>query len=122
MDCVKKYDLIAVEDLKIKNMIKNKHLSKSIADASWGMFVQQLENKSEETLKQVIKVDPKNTTKQCSSCGNIQEIKLSTRVYNCEKCGMILDRDLNAAINILARAELADAKCSNSYNLSAKHA
>ena len=101
-ELVSDYDTIIREDLQIKNMVKNGHLSKSISDAGWGIFFNVLESKAKQTLgKQVIAVDPRNTSKKCSSCGEMVPKKLSDRVHVCPKCGLILDRDVNAAINIL---------------------
>lgn len=100
---VEKHDLIIVEDLKITNMVKNRHLAKSIADASWGTFISILFYKAEEAGGRVIKVDPRHTSQVCSRCGNKVSKKLSTRIHRCPHCGLIMDRDVNAAINILGR-------------------
>lgn len=101
---VKEYDIISVEDLNVKGMVKNRKLSKSISDASFSMFHNMLRYKSEWYGKQFIKIDrwfP--SSKTCSSCGNIKEsLLLSDRVYNCDSCGLSMDRDLNASINIKA--------------------
>lgn len=98
---VDKHDLIIVEDLKIKNMIKNKHLAKSIADASWGTLISMLSYKAEEAGGRVLKVDPRHTSQVCSRCGAMVEKSLSMRIHNCPHCSLIIDRDINAAINIL---------------------
>ena len=97
------YDLIVFEDLQIKNMVKNHCLAKSIHDVSWGMLINFVTYKAEEAGKLVKLVDPRNTSKMCSVCGSIQDMPLSERTYNCSNCGMIMDRDLNAAINIKNR-------------------
>lgn len=98
------YDVIAIEDLTITNMVKNHHLSKSILDAGWGYFKKRLLDKAIDTGKEVILVNPAYTSKTCSNCGKIFEnLTLSDRWINCE-CGLSLDRDHNAAINILKRA------------------
>ena len=65
-----------------------------------------LSYKAESAGMTVIKVDPRDTSKECSNCGNIQDMPLSVREYNCGRCGMQLDRDINASINILKRATL----------------
>ena len=98
------YTSFAVEDLHIQNMVKNHNLAQSIYNASWNRFIQMLSYKAESAGMEVIKVDARNTSKQCSNCGSIQDMPLSIREYNCSRCGMRLDRDINAAINILHRA------------------
>jgi len=109
---IRENDLVAVEGLNLKGMIQNKYLSKSISDAAWSDFLMQLEYKAEETQRKLVKVDPKYTSQICSDCGHIPEEKigLSVRVYRCKKCGLILDRDVNAAKNILGRAAPSGAK------------
>ena len=91
---------VAVEDLKIKNMVKNKHLSKSISDAGWGNFRLKLQSKAANAGKQLTKVDPKHTSQKCSGCDSIVPKSLSERVHVCPHCRLVLDRDYNAAINI----------------------
>ena len=100
------YTSFAVEDLHIQNMVKNHRLAGSIQDASWNRFVQLLSYKTESAGLGVVKVDARNTSKMCSNCGNIQDMPLSERTYNCQRCGMSKDRDINASINILKRATL----------------
>ncbi len=97
---VDNYDVIVLEDLQIKNMIKNHHLAKSISDASWNKFIQYTSYKAESAGKKVILVNPRNTSQICSNCGLTVKKSLSMRVHKCS-CGLILDRDINAAINIL---------------------
>lgn len=100
---VNEFNTIVVEDLNIKGMQKNsfRGLNKSIQDAAWRKFLFQLDYKAEEAGKQVIKVNPAFTSQMCSKCGNVQKLKLSQRIYKCPKCCLTLDRDFNAAINIL---------------------
>jgi putative transposase len=98
---VERYKLIAFEDLKIKNMQQNSRLAKSIADASWGMMVQATQNKAEEAGSRVVLVNPKSTTQFCSRCGSYVKKELSDRVHSCPLCGLVMNRDQNAAINIL---------------------
>jgi putative transposase len=99
------YDGIALEDLRITNMVRNHHLSKSILDSGWGIFKALLAYKAESAGRQVVFVDPAYTSKSCSCCGTIfHDLDLSTRWVTCA-CGLSLDRDHNAAINILSRAE-----------------
>ena len=100
------YTSFAVEDLHIQNMVKNHRLAQSIQNASWNRFINMLSYKAESAGMKVIKVDARNTSKECSSCGNIQEMPLSERTYICNRCGMTMDRDVNASINILKRATL----------------
>ena len=100
------YTSFAVEDLHIRNMVKNHRLADAIHNASWNRFIQLLSYKAESAGLSVVKVDARNTSKECSNCGNVQEMPLSTREYNCSRCGMQLDRDINASINILKRATL----------------
>jgi putative transposase len=98
------YDLIAIEDLQIVNMVRNHCLAKSILDAGWGYFKERLLSKAVEAGRIVIAVNPAYTSKTCSSCGTIFEhLKLSDRWVKCD-CGLSMDRDINAAINILYRA------------------
>lgn len=97
-------DLIALEDLQITNMVRNRHLSKSILDSGWYLFRQLLTYKAENAGREMVLVNPAYTSKCCSNCGAIfQDFDLSTRWVECA-CGLSLDRDHNAAINILNRA------------------
>jgi len=89
--------------LKPANMVKNHCLAFAIADASWGMFRQLLENKAESAGRQVIAVAPHYTSQKCSSCGEYVQKSLSVRTHVCPFCGYIADRDENAARNILQR-------------------
>ncbi len=99
---VDNHNFIAYEDLNISNMLKNHKLAKSIEDASWGMLINDIIYKAERAGKYYIKVNPRNTSKKCSKCGNIMDdLSLDIREYHCSKCGLTIDRDLNAAINIL---------------------
>lgn len=91
---------IFVEDLKINNMVGNRHLSRSISDSSWGMFFQMLSYKAEEAGREVIKVNPNGTSQRCSQCGERVQKSLAIRIHCCPFCGCVLDRDHNAAINI----------------------
>jgi len=100
---VQHYDAIALEDLRINNMVRNHHLSKSILDSGWATFGEYLTYKAESAGRVVAFVNPRNTSKTCSNCGMIFEnFNLSTRWVDCD-CGLSLDRDHNAAINILKR-------------------
>ena len=102
-ELIKKYDIIYLEDLNIKSMIKNHKLAKHISDASWGKFITLLEYKANWNDKEIIKIDrffP--SSKQCNNCGFInQNLKLDCREWTCPSCNTKLDRDFNASKNIL---------------------
>ncbi len=94
------HDLVAIEDLRVKNMVRNRKLSKSISDASWSQFRTWLEYYGKVFGKVFGKVNPAYTTQLCSSCGKIVKKDLKQREHICG-CGLHLDRDHNAALNIL---------------------
>lgn len=99
---VKSSDFVAYEDLQVPNMVKNHKLAKSISDAAWSQFGQWLEYFGNVYGKTVIAVPPQYTSQDCSSCGNTVKKTLSTRTHICN-CGATLDRDYNAARNILVK-------------------
>ncbi len=99
---VQSNDLIAYEDLKIKNLVKNHCLAKSINDASWYQFRIWLEYFGKVFGRVTVAVNPQYTSQECSNCGGIVKKTLSTRTHVC-KCGCSMDRDENAARNILSR-------------------
>ena len=99
---VQSNDLIAYEDLRIKNMVKNHCLAKSINDASWYQFRIWLEYFAKVFERVTVAVNPAYTSQECSSCGTIVNKTLSTRTHVCQ-CGCVMDRDFNAARNILSR-------------------
>ena len=101
-----KYSSIAVENMMIKNMVNNHHLAKHIHDASWNNFIQMLSYKAVRSGGQLIKVNPRGTSKTCSNCGTEIDMPLSKRKFKCS-CGFVLHRDYNSAINIYDRAGLA---------------
>ncbi len=101
---VKIYDVIVFENLNITGMVKNHHLAKSISDAGWRQLIRFTQYKAEEAGTWVELVDPNGTTQFCSDCGNVVPKKLSTRIHRCPYCGFKIDRDTNAAINILKRS------------------
>lgn len=94
-------DLVAIENLKVRNMIKNHKLAKSIADAAWYRFREWLEYFGSVYGVPVVAVEPNYTSENCSSCGETVVKTLSTRTHKCPHCGYEADRDENAAINIL---------------------
>ena len=96
---VQSNDLISYEDLRIKNLVKNHCLAKSINDASWYQFRVWLEYFGKVFRRVTVAVNPQYTSLECSSCGEIVKKSLSTRTHIC-KCGCVMDRDENAARNI----------------------
>jgi putative transposase len=98
---VRSSDLVAYEDLNVRNMVKNHHLAKSISDASWSLFRQWIEYFGKVFGVVTIAVPPHYTSQKCSSCGEIVKKTLSTRTHKCLHCGYVADRDENAARNIL---------------------
>ncbi|GER89882.1 transposase [Dictyobacter vulcani] len=101
---VTSHDLIAYEDLKIANMVKNRHLAKSISDAGWGQFLAWVNYYGALHAIPVIRVAPHFTSQNCSGCGTHVKKSLSVRTHICPSCGLIMDRDHNAAVNILNKA------------------
>ncbi len=101
---VTSHDLIAYEHLQIRNMVKNHKLAKSIHDAAWGQFLGWMKSYAVMHGIEVVAVPPEYTSQDCSGCGERVQKTLSTRTHVCPKCGLILDRDENAAMNILAKA------------------
>ena len=99
-------NVLVAENLRVSNMVKNKHLSKSISDASWGTFFEWAGNIAERDGFHFHQVDPKNTSQTCSACGEKSQKKLSLaiRTFSCRFCGNSIGRDHNAALNILLRA------------------
>ena len=99
---VNKYNTICVEDLSINNMQKDNFrcINKSIGDAAWRQFLDLLVCKAAEAGKRVVKINPAYTSQDCNICGNRQKLKLSNRMYHCPCCGLSINRDVNAAINI----------------------
>ena len=97
-------DLVAIEDLKVRNMVKNRYLAKSISDAAWSMFRQWLDYFGKLYGVPVIAIAPHYTSQNCSNCNQDVKKSLSERTHVCPHCGYIADRDWNAALNILAKA------------------
>ena len=101
-EIVRMYDFIAVEKLETKKMLGNRQLAKSIQEQTWGKLATLLNEKAESAGVKMVYVNPQGTSQECSSCGAEVKKDLSTRVHRCN-CGLVLDRDVNAAINILHR-------------------
>jgi putative transposase len=100
---VNRYERVYVEDLKITNMVKNRRLGKSIGDAGWGMLRNALTYMAERSEGVTAFVNPRNTSQLCSRCGAYVRKDLSMRVHRCPVCGLTIDRDVNAALNVLKR-------------------
>lgn len=99
---IKSYAEIHIEALQVANMVKNPHLSKSIADAAWSSFFVILSAKAEEAGRRVKKIDPKGSSQICSGCRERVPKTLAVRVHACKACGLVLCRDKNAALNLEA--------------------
>jgi putative transposase len=95
------YDLIAVEDLSVNRMTHNRCLAKSIQDAAWSQFTTLLSYKAAWAGGEYVAVNPAYTSQDCSGCGHRQVLSLADRSFTCICCGLVLDRDLNASLNIL---------------------
>ncbi|QYO67521.1 RNA-guided endonuclease InsQ/TnpB family protein [Leptolyngbya sp. 7M] len=100
---VKSADLVVLEDLQIRNMVKNRHLAKSISDAAWGEFRRWIEYFGKVFGVATVAVKPHYTSQNCSNCGAVVKKSLSTRTHICLQCRHVQDRDHNAAINILKK-------------------
>lgn len=98
---VQSNDLVAYEDLSVRNMVKNRKLSKSISDAAWTAFRNWVEYFGKVFGVATVAVAPHYTSQNCSSCGKVAKKSLSERTHICPHCGFVLDRDWNAARNIL---------------------
>ena len=100
---VNQFDVIAVEDLSVNRMVHNHCLAKSISDAAWSQFAELLRVKAEWAGRAYIAVNPAYTSQNCSGCGHRKsDLSLADRVYRCDCCGLTVDRDYNASLNILA--------------------
>ncbi len=109
---VREHDVIVIEDLSVKNMVRNRSLAKAISDCGWGEFRRQLQYKAARAGRNLIVIDRfYPSSKTCSACGHLlADLPLSTRAWQCPSCGTRHDRDINAAKNILA-AGLAVTAC-----------
>ena len=98
----RRFDRIGVEDLRIKNMVRNRHLARAISDAGWGDFLAALNWHARKAGHEVVRLDPRNTSQTCSECGAKAKhrLGLADRTFSCEECGLVEDRDRNAARNL----------------------
>jgi IS605 OrfB family transposase len=96
-------DIVAYEDLKVRNMVRNRHLAKSITDAAWTQFRTWVEYFGKVFGVVTVAVPPHYTSQNCSNCGKLAKKSLSTRTHTCQHCGHTADRDWNAARNILEK-------------------
>ena len=103
-DLVRTYDGIAVENLNVAGLLRSKRFSKKMSEQRWSSLNHMLEYKAEKAGIPFERVDPKYTSTDCASCRHRQPIPLTQRVFHCRRCGMCVGRDLNAAMNIRARA------------------
>ncbi|MHC4088697.1 MAG: RNA-guided endonuclease InsQ/TnpB family protein [Planctomycetota bacterium] len=103
-ELVRCFGFIAVEDLNVNGLCRS-HVAKSMGDAGWGYFLAMLSYKAANAGKTVVKVNPNYTSQACSGCGCIVQKSLSDRLHICPHCGIVLDRDHNAALNVLARGQ-----------------
>jgi putative transposase len=94
----RKYGVIFIERLQKLNMVQNRRLARNILDSGWGIFETMLDYKTK-----LVEVPAKNTTVDCSKCGHAVPKSLAVRTHRCDVCGLVLDRDHNAAINILKK-------------------
>jgi putative transposase len=101
---VQSNDLVAYEDLQVRNLVKNRKLAKSINDVAWSAFRDWLEYFGKVFGVVTVAVPPQYTSQNCSNCGEVVKKSLSQRTHRCHHCGLVLDRDWNAAINILELA------------------
>lgn len=105
---VQQFDFIAVEDLNVKGLAGTM-FAKSVHDAAWSDFLHALATKAEDAARDLVRVDPRGTSQACSECGCVVRKTLSDRVHSCRECGCVLDRDVNAARNILTLAQVGPA-------------
>jgi putative transposase len=99
---VNHHGVVAVEDLSVNQLVHNHCLAKSISDAAWASFIASLTYKAASAGRRVVQVNPAYTSQDCSRCHHRQKLTLADRVYHCPCCGLEMDRDHNAALNILA--------------------
>jgi putative transposase len=101
---VKQFDALAIEDLNVKGMVKNPFWAKAISDVAWSVFFSILQSKAENAGRRFEQVNARFTSQDCHRCGHRQKRPLKLRVFVCGGCGQTVDRELNAAHNILGRS------------------
>ncbi|HET8907273.1 MAG TPA: transposase [Ktedonobacterales bacterium] len=106
---LRQYDVIYLEDLQVRNLVRNRHLAKSISDAGWAQFRSILACKAEWAGKRVVAVPAQYTSQDCSGCGERVPKSLSVRTHICPTCKLVIDRDENAALNILRAGQALQA-------------
>jgi putative transposase len=104
LDLVRRFDVIAVENLNVKGLAQMA-LAKQVHDAGWAQFSAILADKAASAGRELVAVDPRGTSQECSGCGAEVRKDLSVRVHECPACGLVVDRDVNAARNILRRGQ-----------------
>ncbi|MDZ4719374.1 MAG: RNA-guided endonuclease TnpB family protein [Roseiflexaceae bacterium] len=102
-ELVNTYQIMVFEDLEPQRMGKSRGMRKSILDVAWTQFIRMTIGKAADAGRTIVLVNPRNTSKLCSQCGELVQKTLRTRIHTCPHCGLVLDRDENAAINILQR-------------------
>lgn len=102
LDLIRRFDTIIVEDLNIKGLARG-WLSKQVHDVAWGSFIDILKDKAESAGHEVVEVNPRGTSQECSLCGTTVSKTLNIRTHRCPHCGLVLDRDVNAALVIFSR-------------------
>ncbi len=102
-ELINRYQVIVFEDLAPQEMGRSRGMRKSILDVAWSQFISRTIAKAEEAGRRVVLVNPRNTSKLCSSCGELVQKTLSDRTHSCPHCGLVMGRDYNAALNILHR-------------------
>ena len=104
-DLADRYDGFAVEDLRIANLMRNRRLADKIGQQGWGAFADRLQHKAERAGLRFERVDPRHTSQECSACGHrlIDKLTLRDRIFVCPQCGLVMCRDVNAAVNICDR-------------------
>ncbi len=113
---VSSHDLIAYENLQIRNMVRTRKLAKSIHDAGWGIFLQWLAYYGIVHAIPIVAVPPQYTSQKCSGCDTIVNKSLSIRTHICPTCGLVMDRDQNAARNILEKALSTNRGCTGGHS------
>ncbi|HEV2579405.1 MAG TPA: transposase [Ktedonobacteraceae bacterium] len=106
---LRQYDTIYLEELQVRNLVRNPHLAKSISDAGWGAFRTILDAKAACAGRHVIAVPAQYTSQDCSGCGERVPKSLLVRTHVCPSCGLVIDRDENAALNILRAGQARQA-------------